>query len=69
MARNDNRNSRLVYSTEHGRTCPACNQKLDRCTCRKKTAPPVRGRHRQGRAVNQGPQGQRRDRDYRHSRG
>lgn len=41
MARNDNRNSRLVYSTEHGRTCPACNQKLDRCTCRKKTVPPV----------------------------
>jgi translation initiation factor 1 len=41
MARNDNRNSRLVYSTEHGRTCPACRKNLDRCTCRKKTAQPV----------------------------
>jgi translation initiation factor 1 len=35
MARNDNGNSRLVYSTEHGRTCPDCNKQLDRCTCRK----------------------------------
>ena len=41
MARNDNRNSRLVYSTEHGRICPACRKNLDRCTCRKKTAPPT----------------------------
>jgi translation initiation factor 1 len=39
MARDQNRNSRLVYSTEHGRTCPACNKNLERCTCRKKTAP------------------------------
>lgn len=39
MAINDNQNSRLVYSTEHGRTCPACHKNLDRCTCRKKAAP------------------------------
>ncbi|HSO20715.1 MAG TPA: translation initiation factor Sui1 [Desulfosarcina sp.] len=30
--------SRLVYSTETGGTCPACNKKLDRCTCRQKPA-------------------------------
>jgi translation initiation factor 1 len=41
MARNENSNSRLVYSTEYGRVCPACNQTPDRCTCRKKTAPPA----------------------------
>ena len=39
MARRENHNSRLVYSTEHGRACPACNQRLDRCNCAKKTAP------------------------------
>lgn len=38
MRQND-RNSRLVYSTEHGRTCPACRQQLDRCRCGKKAAP------------------------------
>ena len=41
MARNENRNARLVYSTEHGRTCPSCHQQLDRCRCQKKTAPPA----------------------------
>jgi translation initiation factor 1 len=41
MARNENRNTRLVYSTEHGRTCPDCRKSLDRCTCRKKTAKPA----------------------------
>ena len=39
MARNENRNSRLVYSTESGRTCPACNKNLDRCICSKRAAP------------------------------
>ena len=38
MARDENRNSRLVYSTEHGRTCPVCNKNLDRCSCRKTPA-------------------------------
>lgn len=28
-------NSRLVYSTESGGTCPDCNKKLDRCRCKK----------------------------------
>ena len=39
--KSDNENTRLVYSTEHGQTCPACNQRLDRCTCRQKTVPPA----------------------------
>ncbi|MGD8702622.1 MAG: translation initiation factor Sui1 [Desulfosarcina sp.] len=38
MARRENHNSRLVYSTDHGRTCPTCNQGLDRCNCAKETA-------------------------------
>ena len=41
MARSTNSNNRLVYSTEHGRTCPACNQDLTRCKCRKTSAPPA----------------------------
>ncbi len=41
MGRNADRNSRLVYSTEHGRTCPACNRSLDRCRCRKPSAQPA----------------------------
>lgn len=28
--------SRLVYSTEFGRTCPDCRQPLDTCQCRRK---------------------------------
>jgi translation initiation factor 1 len=38
MAQDENRNSRLVYSTEHGRTCPVGNKNLDRCSCRKTPA-------------------------------
>jgi translation initiation factor 1 len=34
-------NSRLVYSTEGGRLCPACAKPLDACVCRKKQAPSV----------------------------
>ena len=41
MMQDGNRNSRLVYSTEHGRTCPACKQPLERCSCRKQTPPPA----------------------------
>jgi len=34
----------LVYSTEHGRMCPACRQPLDSCTCNEsKTAIPSDG--------------------------
>lgn len=29
----------LVYSTETGRTCPACRNALDACTCNLKSAP------------------------------
>jgi translation initiation factor 1 len=41
MASNEDRNTRLVYSTEHGRTCPTCNKQLDRCRCRKTPAQPA----------------------------
>lgn len=41
MARFQDRNTRLVYSTAHGRTCPVCNRQLDRCGCRKKSPPPA----------------------------
>ncbi len=32
-------NDRIVYSTEHGRMCPACGNPLKQCTCRKQTSP------------------------------
>lgn len=35
-----NQSSRLVYSTDTGRTCPACRQALDSCRC-KLTTPKV----------------------------
>ncbi|WP_319405158.1 translation initiation factor Sui1 [uncultured Desulfosarcina sp.] len=41
MPRNENNRSRLVYSTENGRTCPDCKKNLDRCTCRKRSAQAV----------------------------
>ncbi|MDQ2822316.1 MAG: translation initiation factor Sui1 [Pseudomonadota bacterium] len=31
-------NSTLVYSTDGGRTCPACRQQLAQCTCQSKNA-------------------------------
>lgn len=31
-------NTRLVYSTEHGRVCPGCRQALAACTCQRKPA-------------------------------
>ncbi|WP_319523657.1 translation initiation factor Sui1 [Breoghania sp.] len=40
MKRFEENNSRLVYSTEHGRTCPVCKKNLDRCTCGKKSPQP-----------------------------
>lgn len=52
MERFKTNNSRLVYSTEHGRTCPACNQNLDRCRCRKTpTRPAGDGTVRVGRST------------------
>jgi len=46
--------SRLVYSTDGGRSCPACRQPLAQCTCKVSTAPRGDGnvrvsRERQGR--------------------
>lgn len=41
MTRNDQRDTRLVYSTDHGGTCPGCGKKLDRCTCAKKSNRPA----------------------------
>lgn len=41
MARFEDRNTRLVYSTDHGRTCPECHKNLDRYNCRKETVRPV----------------------------
>lgn len=32
--RND-KNSRLVYSTGHGKTCPECSNPMAKCACRK----------------------------------
>ena len=46
------RNSRLVYSTEHGGVCPKCKKKRDRCTCRQtQPAPAGDGIVRVGRST------------------
>ena len=37
MKRFEEKNSRLVYSTEQGRTCPVCKKNINRCTCSKKS--------------------------------
>jgi translation initiation factor 1 len=41
----------IVYSTEHGRMCPACGKPMDECVCclEKKTAPVGDGVVRVGR--------------------
>lgn len=36
-------NTRLVYSTEAGRTCPQCRQALAACTCAQLAASRLRG--------------------------
>jgi translation initiation factor 1 len=36
-------NSRLVYSTDSGRTCPACRLALAACRCQAQAAAAVRG--------------------------
>lgn len=41
MKRFEEKNSRLVYSTEHGRTCPVCKKSINRCTCGKKSPQPA----------------------------
>jgi len=32
------KNSRLVYSTDSGRDCPQCGQRLDKCKCSAETS-------------------------------
>lgn len=39
MTRTDQKDTRLVYSTEHGGNCPACGKKRDRCQCKRQTTP------------------------------
>ena len=34
-----NKHGAVVYSTEHGRTCPACGKPAAGCICRKKNTP------------------------------
>ena len=40
MVTKNNKHSGIVYSTEHGRTCPACGKPAQGCICRKKNAAP-----------------------------
>lgn len=35
------RNSGLVYSTGHGRMCPACDKPVAKCSCQQKRAIPL----------------------------
>ena len=37
----NNKNTRLVYSTENGGTCPVCKKRKNRCQCRQTAGPPV----------------------------
>ena len=34
-------NGGIVYSTEHGRMCPACGRPISKCECRKSVEPPA----------------------------
>jgi translation initiation factor 1 len=44
------KNSGIVYSTEHGKMCPACSRPMTECICRrKKSAPQGDGIVRVGR--------------------
>lgn len=40
MRKKSANNSGLVYSTEHGRTCPDCARPLAQCSCGQKKATP-----------------------------
>ena len=35
----NNKHGAVVYSTKHGRTCPACGRPIAGCICRQKNAP------------------------------
>lgn len=41
MGSNKDRESGLVYSTEHGRMCPSCGKAVAKCACRKAGRPPA----------------------------
>lgn len=41
MKEREDRNGGIVYSTEHGRMCPACGRPASECTCPKKKAVPT----------------------------
>jgi translation initiation factor 1 len=55
MATEKKKDSNIVYSTDHGKICPACNNRLVGCICRKKETLPLLdgivrvGRERKGR--------------------
>ena len=52
MAKITDRNSRLVYSTDYGRCCPACGKPHSQCTCRQqKTSPAGTGKITVGRST------------------
>tara|TARA_R110001592_G_scaffold138511_5_gene357719 strand:+ start:21282 stop:21644 length:363 start_codon:yes stop_codon:yes gene_type:complete len=39
MSSKSNKNNRLVYSTELGKTCPDCENAIEDCTCKDETTP------------------------------
>lgn len=39
MSKRPAANSRIVYSSDHGRMCPGCNQPAQRCTCTRRQPP------------------------------
>jgi len=41
MGSKKDRESGIVYSTEHGRMCPGCSKPIEKCACRKAGAPPA----------------------------
>ncbi len=43
MTRNQDANSRLVYSDESGSLCPACKNPWKKCTCGQQKSAPVPG--------------------------
>ena len=38
--KNNYKNSRLVYSTETGKTCPSCSRPQEKCACQSRKATP-----------------------------
>ncbi len=40
MKPTNSKQGRIVYSSEHGRTCPACGKPVAGCQCHKKNAAP-----------------------------